>query len=119
MHKASQNSTSYFNKDVFCSSFGEQQRLGLSLFPHDDETCFFSPHKCKFRVSKFSFDIPVMNNISKEWIVHVHHVILMRKTNMLKVELYHCGSVYMTINHLESFFFIRAQFIIIHVRCCG
>lgn len=46
-----------------------------------------------------------MNNISKEGIVNVHHVILMRKINMLKLELFHCGSVYMTINYLESFFY--------------
>lgn len=105
-----------FNKVVFVL-VSEDLNVSHSVFQRADGNLLFFPHKCKLSVS-FLLDIPAMNNISKEGIVNVHHVILMRKINMLKLELYHCGSVYMTINDLSPFF-IRAQFIIIHVRCCG
>lgn len=52
----------------------------------------------------FVFDVLVMNNFSKELIVNVQCVILMRKINILQQELYNCGSVYMTINGVESVF---------------
>ena len=88
---SSQNSATYWTEMCFtfvvywltshhCSSFHTLTRFLMN-------SAGFMLIRVWIRSVSSPFDTPVMNNISKELIVDVQRVILMRKTNILKPKL--------------------------------